>query len=340
MHSLREVEIEEVEKMLSCKQKCFVCYCRKCNSYEIAPLGCNSRLCSCCGKRYTDQWAERLVCKVARSIVHRHFTFSLPVELREPIKQNRKLQKVISDSAFAAIKKMFSHSLKGNITPGVIGVVHPFGKSLVFNPHVHCIVTEGGYDNQGKFIPLGKYISYDAFHKKWQYEVLTALKKYLPKELIDFLFNKYHNGFAAYLKPERILSSKRLAQYIGRYVRHPAIANSRITAYNKEAVKFYYKDHEDNIHYKIMLADDFISAIIQHIPDRNFRLIRYYGAYARRKKRIITQSIIRQKILAEFVSKRQFHCSKCNEIMEIVMFCDKPPPKDMSKISSWIDLYS
>ena len=38
MHSLREVEIEEVEKMLSCKQKCFVCYCRKCNSYEIAEV--------------------------------------------------------------------------------------------------------------------------------------------------------------------------------------------------------------------------------------------------------------------------------------------------------------
>ena len=86
-----------------------------------------------------------------------------------------------------------------------------------------------------------------------------------------------------------------------------------------------------------MLANDFISAIIQHIPDKNFRLIRYYGAYARRKKNIIKQSITRQKILIDFDNKRQFHCSKCNEIMEIVMFCDKPPDKDMSKISNWID---
>jgi len=334
------VEIEEVEKMLSCKQSCFVCYCKRCNNYEIVQLGCNSRLCSCCGKRYTDQWADRLANKVAKNIIHRHFTFSLPIELREPIKQNRYLQKIISDSAYQTIKKMFSHSLRRNVIPGVIGVVHPFGKSLIFNPHVHCIVTEGGYDNQGKFISLGQYISYDAFHKKWQYEVLTALKKYLPEELIDYLFRKYPNGFAAYLKPERILSSKRLAQYIGRYVRHPAIANSRITAYNGEAVRFYYKDHQKQIYYKILLAENFISAIIQHIPEKNFRLVRYYGAYSRRKKNIIRQSIIRQKILTDFDRKREFHCSKCNEIMEIIMYCDKPPDKDMSKISNWIGLSS
>jgi hypothetical protein len=337
MNHPRQVEIDEVEKMLSCRKRCFVCYCRKCNNYDIVQLGCNSRLCSSCGKRYTDEWANRLANKVAENIVHRHFTFSLPAELREPIKQNRKLFKIISDSAYQTIRKIFLHSLKKDVSPGVIGVVHPFGKSLIFNPHVHCIVTEGGYDNQGKFYSLSRYISYDAFHKKWQYEVLTSLKKYLPKELIDYLFNKYPNGFAAYLKPEKIRSSKRLAQYIGRYVRHPAIANSRITAYNKEAVKFYYKDNQEMIHYKILLAEEFISAIIQHIPDKNFRLVRYYGVYARRKTKVIRQSIIRQETLAQFIPQREFHCSRCNEIMEIVMFCDKPPDKDMSKLSSWME---
>ena len=172
------MEIEEVEKMLSCKQSCFICYCKKCNSYETIHLGCNSRLCSSCGKRYTDQWADRLANKVVKNITHRHFTFSLSVELREPIKLNRMLQKVISDADYQAIKKMFSYALKREVLPGVIGVVYPFGKSLIFNPHVHCIVTEGGFDKSGKFYSLSKYISYDAFHKKWQYEVLTALKKF------------------------------------------------------------------------------------------------------------------------------------------------------------------
>ena len=60
--------------------------------------------------------------------------------------------------------------------------------------------------------------------------------------------------------------------------------------------------------------------------------------YSRRKIRIVRQSTIRQKILTDFDNKREFHCSKCNEIMEIVLFCDKPPPKDMSKISNWLEM--
>ena len=47
-NDVRDIEREEVEKMLSCKDKgrgCFVCYCEVCDSYRTVPLGCNSRLC-------------------------------------------------------------------------------------------------------------------------------------------------------------------------------------------------------------------------------------------------------------------------------------------------------
>ncbi|MBW1614388.1 MAG: transposase [Deltaproteobacteria bacterium] len=233
-----------MEKMLSCKDEsrgCFLCYCKKCNKYQTVPLGCNSRLCSDCGKRYTDKWAERLAKKVAKNIVHRHLTFSLPVELRLPIKENRYLQKVMSDASGRTIKKVFSKVKRKDLMHGVIGVVHPFGKDLKFNPHVHCIVTEGGFTRDGKFIQLGNYIPYDLLHKEWQYEVLTALRKYLSKQLINQLFKKYPNGFAAHVTPERIRSSRRLAQYIGRYVRHPAIASSRIEKYDGKVVGFIMK---------------------------------------------------------------------------------------------------
>jgi len=326
--------------MLSCKQRCFICYCKRCNSYEVVKLGCNSRLCSCCGKRYTDQWAERLICIVDKNVVHRHLTFSLPIELREIIKQKRYLQRVISDAASITIKRVFFRVMKRDVNPGVIGVVHPFGKSLIFNPHVHCIVTEGGYDNQGKFYSLPRYIPYALLHKEWQYAVLMALKKHLSKEFIDLLFRKYPNGFAAHLVPTRITSTKMLAKYIGRYVRHPAIANTRIIAYNGEAVKFYWKDHDDKTHCKIMLADDFISAILQHIPDKHFRLVRYYGAYSRRKKKVIKQSIIMHKLFVHSMNNGRFCCPKCHERMEIVLFIDKPPDKNMDKLSSWIELHS
>jgi hypothetical protein len=35
-----------------------------------------------------------------------------------------------------------------------------------------------------------------------------------------------------------------------------------------------------------MGVEDFITAIIRHIPDKQFKIIRYYGAYSRRKRKV------------------------------------------------------
>ena len=124
---------------------------------------------------------------------------------------------------------MFRKTLKKNIEIGIICVLHPFGRDLIFKPHVHAVVTNGGFTKDNQFIKL-KYISYDLLHKKWQYYLLMELKKYVSKKIIDYCFKKYPNGFAAYIKPEIIDSGKHLIKYIGRYLRHPAIANSRIAS--------------------------------------------------------------------------------------------------------------
>ena len=82
-------------------------------------------------------------------------------------------------------------------------------------------------------------------------------------------------------------------------------------------------------------------SVLQHIPDKNFRMVRYYGIYARRKKKIIIgfvrQSTIMQRVLSDFSEGREFCCPDCGEKMVTVWYCRKPPPKDMSKIGEWLD---
>ena len=90
-----------------------------------------------------------------------------------------------------------------------------------------------------------------------------------------------------------------------------------------------------------MKVFDFISAIIQHIPERNQRLVRYYGSYCRIKINIIKkkdkQSAILIFIEGKPNKKRTFYCSICHEEMEILAYLKKPPDKDISKITNWID---
>ena len=71
---LRDIEIAEVEKMLSCKDEnrgFWTYHCKKCNENHNIPFGCNSRICSRCGKRYADDWAESLV-ENTFDVPHKH----------------------------------------------------------------------------------------------------------------------------------------------------------------------------------------------------------------------------------------------------------------------------
>jgi len=343
-HKTREIEREEVEKMLSCKEEgCFACYCKKCDKIVTVPLGCNSRLCSSCGKRHTDNWAKRLVKRLFPGKIHRHLVFGMPDMLWSFIKENRELQKIVMDAANKTIQELFNEISKkknktsSKIKVGVIAVLHTFGKDIGYKPHVHCMVTEGGFTKKGVYLEIGSYIHYDALHRKWQREILQALKPYIHKSLIDLAFRKYPHGFCAYVKPERLHSKKRLIEYIGRYLRHPAIADSRIDYYDGEVVKFWYRDADGNIYHKQMFVDDFIGMIVQHIPPKHEKLVRYYGSYARLKRRILFKQLtITDAISSSQMNNRKIPCPICKTDMEILAYCGKPPPKDKENIKNWI----
>ena len=86
-----------------------------------------------------------------------------------------------------------------------------------------------------------------------------------------------------------------------RYLGRPVIAYSRIDNYDGHNVTFHYNRHEDN---KLIIepipATDFIKKLIIHIPDKNFKMIRYYGLYAKHHKHE------KALILAYFKEKRRF----------------------------------
>jgi hypothetical protein len=186
--------------------------------------------------------------------------------------------------------------------------------------------------------------------KTWQYQVLTQLKAALPKNrvfsmLIDHLFKKYREGFYVHLpKESRITNKRRIARYVARYIRHPAVANTRLHRYDGKTVTFWYKDREGERHFVTLEVQEFIKALIQHIPDRNFKMIRYYGAYSRKTKRRYSgylQRSLRQATFEDFVTKVNKwapKCPTCGRKMTFVCY-EKGPPTENEvfgcKLSDW-----
>ena len=66
--------------------------------------------------------------------------------------------------------------------------------------------------------------------------------------------------------------------YLGKYLKRPPIGETRIKHYDGKTVTYEYLDHYTDVTEIMSLPVlDFISRLICHIPDKNFRNIRNYG---------------------------------------------------------------
>ena len=149
-HNVRPAVEHEVEKTLNCRSdRVFIYTCQNCGEQIYQLLGCNSRLCSRCGKRYNDQWAKSLS-RAMFQVPHRQFVLSIPPQLWPYLKEDRTLWKPYMDSAIEACNDYFPKIMHNpHIKPGAIVILYPFGKDMKFQPHLHVIVTKGGFNEKG-----------------------------------------------------------------------------------------------------------------------------------------------------------------------------------------------
>jgi len=159
-----------------------------------------------------------------------------------------------------------------NFTPGFICVLHTFGRSLQWNPHIHVIISEGGVGNNTVWRPV-KHFNYTLLRNSFRTALLNNLERHIGesfKKTKSYIYKNCPNGFYVYAKPS-LCDNKEVIKYIGRYLGRPVIATSRIIKYDGEFVTFKYNRHEDN-------------KLIIHIPEKHFKMIRYYGVYAKHHK--------------------------------------------------------
>lgn len=338
IYKVREVEKREVEKMLSCMdpEKGYSVYmCADCGNTKKVPHSCKSRICSICGKKHADEWAEKIN-REMYAVPYRHIILTVSDQLWPYFEGNSKLQKLMLDTAAAVMKEIVKeyNGKDKKAEPGMIMVLHPFGRDLKTNMHVHMLMTEGGLTPKGKWIPM-PYIDYRVIRRKWQYGILTALKKAMPgnreiAKIVNWCFKERKNGFNIQAKRRIEGKTKQAARYMARYVRHPAIADSRIINYDTEKVTFVY-EREGKTHTVVMDKYEFIHNVIKHIPDKNFKMVRYFGIHARRAKKavriameklgLLVKYIIKpfswRKNVKEYTGKDPLKCEKCEGEMQL-----------------------
>lgn len=251
---------------------------------------------------------------------------TLANELWPLMRDDRRLIKVAASAVLDTVMGVFQRTARGiEITPGIVAVVHTFGEDLKFNVHFHCLVTCGGLNDCDDWVGMS-FFFYEGLRKVWQYNVLTALKDALPdtfenSRLIDKLFESHPDGFYVYAK-DVVKVNKGLLEYIARYVRHPAIAQSRIKSFDGVTVTFECKLDENNVRRLVsMPVVDFLLAVVQHVPPKGFQLVRHVGLYANRSREKYASVISMFVELTASVQKTLIHtpkCPKCGMRMELL----------------------
>ena len=285
----RPAVIENVNKMIHCGAPSYggaMYGCPHCGNLKFVPFRCKSRFCPSCGNKYNQLRSFHMSCKLV-SCVHRHCVFTIPAELRVYFLEDRTLLDCLFHSVRDVVLRMFSKMNKTeNFTPGLICILHTFGRDLKWNPHIHDLISEGGAGNITPWRPV-KHFDYSFLRNAFRKVLLERLTSRIGptfRKVKNEMYTKHADGFYVRAKPN-LCTPDITIKYISRYLGRPVIATSRIDTYDGKNVTFHYTRHEDNKTVtETIPALNFIQKLIVHISEKHFKMLRYYGIYAKHHK--------------------------------------------------------
>ena len=336
LHPRRSV-IENVGRMIDCGDPSkggAMFGCPLCGDLKFVPFRCKSRFCPSCGNKYNQFRSLHMSSKLI-SCVHRHCVFTIPEELRIYFLHDRSLLNCLFHSVRDVVLRMFFKMNKSELfTPGFICVLHTFGRDLKWNPHIHALISEGAAGNFTPWRPV-KHFNYNFLRIAFRKVLLEQLSKRIGpsfNKIKNSIYKMHEDGFYVRAKPN-LCTPDITIKYISRYLGRPVIASSRIDHYDDDFVTFHYTRHEDNktITERIP-ALDFIKRLIIHIPEKHFKMLRYYGIYAKhhkqekklrkclspeKKKFLLRYSDWRNSILLSF-GYDPLCCQKCGSSMLVL----------------------
>ena len=291
-----------IERCRSAKLGGHVLVCPACNHRQIAYNSCRNRHCPKCQASAAYRWLEARQADLL-PVDYYHLVFTLPGPINELAYTNKAIVYDLLFQAAARTLQVIANDPKHlGAKIGITLVLHTWGSAMTHHPHVHGIVTGGGFSMAGEqwvcckpgfFLPV---------------RVLSRLYRRL---FLEKLCQAYQSGKLAFFgeqqalkeeqrfmvwvaslrKIEWVVYAKRpfagpaaVLAYLSRYTHRVAIANSRLLAMDEHGVTFRWKDYrcKQAKRYKTMTltAEEFIRRFLLHVLPGGFHRIRHYGLNA------------------------------------------------------------
>lgn len=276
----------------------FKCNNNACNHVHQQYHSCGNRHCPNCGGAKRDKWIDDRMSELLPTKYY-HIVFTVPHELHGIFLCNRKkMFDLIFEAGHYTLTKLGRDPQWLGATPGIVSILHTHGQDLSFHPHIHCIVSGGGVDKEGKWVQgkrcNGKFfcprrvmeVMYKAYFLKRLRAMLGDGELTIPitfdANVVDAVGFKKWNVYAKapFGGPSQII------EYLGRYTHKVAITSHRITQISDTTIDFNYKDYKDGSQVKSMTLShhEFVRRFELHILPHKYVKIRHAGYMAHRGK--------------------------------------------------------
>lgn len=268
--------------------------CNHCGYKTQAYNSCHNRHCPKCQFLKQEQWVDKLK---GRLIPGRYFhiVFSVPHLLNPLFYLNQSLcYKLLFDAASQALKNAGRNPQFLGAETGAVAVLHTWGQTLSYHPHIHMLVPAGGLSEDGMewvAAPKKFFVPVKALSAMFRGILVRLIKEQwdknelkLPGDFPEFdqLKKKlYEKSWNVYSK-KALGGINSVLAYLGRYTHRVAISNSRITNVENGKVTFRYKNYHKRGIQQVMTISctEFARRFMMHILPNGFYKIRYYGILA------------------------------------------------------------
>ena len=293
-HSLCPVQVKAFNAIVNCRTQALgghVAKCDSCGHARQAYNSCRNRHCPKCQFMKQVQWIDKLKANLV-PVRYFHIVFTIPRCLHKTFYINQAVAySLLFKAAGEALKICSANPKFLGAQTGAVAVLHTWGQTLTYHPHIHMIVPAGGLSEDGmEWVPSGKKFFlpvkvlsglFRGILCRYIGQAVAKNRIKLPDDIHDFNQLKnliYAKKWVVYAKnpfagPERVI------EYLGNYTHRVAISNHRIVAEKDGKVIFRYKDYRTGKlnRYMTLDADEFITRFLKHVLPNGFYKVRYFG---------------------------------------------------------------
>ncbi len=309
----RPVVESQIKKYLDCgilRNGFIRIRCPDCKEEYLLPFSCKDRcLCPSCTAKRSISFAEFIVHEVIEPVPHRHLVFSLPKIIRPYFKFNRKLIALLSRCAYDSVREICQPLFEESVMPGMIIAVQTFSDDLGWHPHLHALMTDGVFDENGNFHPL-EHLSLSYIKNVFEHKVLFGLRKkeLISEETIKLIQSWQHTGFHVYHETHISAGDTKRLEQVASYLIRPPVSLERLS-YNDQNAVVTYRGKRDIYDFHPIT---FLALVSLHIANHGEQMVRYYGWYSNKKRGMREKEGMVNKlvVLQEDLTDYQKSCRK------------------------------